>query len=338
MSSSNIYNVIPQRIICFDKLKLMFPKDLLIRYDKSYFNKNVDAENSDKNKSVLNNKFKPLGISQLSIGRYNATITFSSKLLAENYHKCLSINTIEEALDKLYQHEIIYFYLNEIIEQSTVLVADTVTDIGLEFPIQDYFPSLFLLSMNSKYNVTDYKTAYKKSGIDGVTAIHKGNSVNERLSFYHKINEILKDEKLKKVYLEYYRDFDNKMRVERNLKNKTDIRKSLHTNDNKLTSVLNSSANPNYDLFKKISKPVNFDVMEKKNNNETVAKYLKRKGTESLILECNSDPTAIKNALSIFPSHNQLPYVMKVLNEQHLQKIENKNFLLEEIEEKLFNY
>ena len=67
------------------------------------------------------------------------------------------------------------------------------------------------------------------------------------------------------------------LRVERNLKSLKMIRESFGVNDNKLIDVLSSNKNPNYELFKKVTSPVEqleiFKKYDDLNLNQTEKMY-----------------------------------------------------------------
>jgi len=330
-----LYNNILQEKLAFDTLSLTFNRHSVVSVNNEVF---TDTKNvAGTAKDVLKDEFKPCGINCLKISEYQIELTLSAKILGIDYPKGISTDTIDKLIINLNSTGVIKIDPKIFKDTALVVRCDPVTDITINKPIAEYFNALFLLDINHKFNITPYGTANKTTGIKGVTAIAKAKYVKERISFYDKIEQLKKNPQFVKAYPQIRNYYQNKMRVESNLRGKAFIKEALQLTDNYLTSILNTQVNYNAILFQKIMKPLNNLVEPNTSLYPTFGKYITQLGYQKFVEDHKWNVSAMKATSKMFPRHNDTKRIIETANRLKQQQQPEAKGLLNEIEEQLVN-
>lgn len=225
----------------------------------------------------------------------NVMVDISAKILGEDYHKLISIDSIGQVCDKINQIGVIEFDSNQLINQSKMLRVDFCNDIQLSENVEEYFPQLLGIRPNRKYHVSRYKAKRNQ----GVAINGTQRSFKERMILYDKHLELKSNKKIRRVLTDKRIDekFSGVMRIESNHARLKQIRDYARTSDTNLISVLSSSEKPNYTLFNKMTKQyVNSNIVTLMPG-EKLFKVEKIIGRRQIISELNYDMDAITEFL-----------------------------------------
>lgn len=211
------------------------------------------------------------------------------------------------------------------------------------FPeIRQTAPAYFAISIyraNHKYNVSKYFN-------DGIVFMKKNKThrLKDRIIFYDKRNEIMRDDKIQK-YINPDR-FSNILRVESNLKSFLQLRKYLKIGKkNLLNRVLNSNEKVNFNIFNNVTKTfdnISFNYSE----NMKLKEIEKIKGRKVIIKENKYKPDLIRNYIKekfsknsnigqYYRGYQNLLFYM--LKEKASSKNSNLDILMDEIKESLLS-
>ncbi len=228
---------IPQTMITFDRLKLISTIDNIEILDESAFIEKyedgvlVSSKYSMKTPYLLSIEVKH-SINEL-------VIEFSGKVLESDYPRLISIDTIQQCFDNINALGIVN--LNSVAMMNAQVVrCDVTKDIKCTNfkELTDYIRS----------HIANFKTYTCNQPRNGNLIIETNamGKTHKRLTIYNKQTE-MNNKKQNREYMEQYNitdEFDNICRLEMNLNNKEQIRQLLKIQDNSLSSVLNSTANP----------------------------------------------------------------------------------------------
>ena len=137
--------------------------------------------------------------------------------------------------------------------------------------VKDYINALSIFKLNDKYHCKIFEN-------ESVTFLKKAktNYLKEHLIIYNKYPELLLAQNTELRNQLDIESFKNKLRFESKFTTLKAIRNALNITDNKLTSVLNSTAKIHYNIFNKITDISNIDI-EIFNNYKTIIKMRKFK-------------------------------------------------------------
>jgi len=227
-------------MLCFDKLKIVTSTKHIKRFDESKFHSDLL---DGKIQSYKYKQTMPLVLIMINYDRDELVIEFTSKILMFDFIKLINMDTICECLNSLPYIEFdndVEFLLGDF----EVLKCDVTQDVSYGYDVKR-------LEQYAKSNLINYdkwKCEKHRSGFAlrnvAATPRHKKRIViydkGEELKL--KKNKAFVDEVDRNYFIEDY--FRDKVRFEMNINTKFQIRQFLGIQDNKLTSVLNSDANP----------------------------------------------------------------------------------------------
>lgn len=240
----------------FDKLKIVTGINHI-----SDINTNIFLKES-KGDCVLYYKYRQTSpfslIIQADVHKNELSIEFVGKILMDDYPKLINLTNIRKCFDAINDLQICRIDVDGILEDSEVVKCDVTHDVRL--PLQEV--------KQIKQNLTNFdkwgSTKYEGNGIVIANKV-KTPKYKKRLCVYDKakeLNKAVNKEFLgllydKQTLLEQLKD---KTRFELNIGTMEQIRNLLNIQDNKLSSVLNSNANPILTVFDEAIKQDEFSV------------------------------------------------------------------------------
>ena len=233
---------------CKMKLTLDMVKEVDIsKYDlESRINRQEEIK---KHSFILQDEYKTIGLKYLEIKDLEGycILEVSGKILRDKYYEGLNINTIEQVFDTINSLNFIKFdksYLDKV----EVLRCDVADNLKVKNKVDEYL-NILSQCQNERYIVSFYNRKAGKS----VVFDRMVKSYKERMTFYDKAKEILRDKQLLKVLSQSdIERFNNVLRCEQNITSFDRIRKSFKTSDNKLINILRSEEKVNYNTFNEI--------------------------------------------------------------------------------------
>jgi hypothetical protein len=278
---------------------------------------------TDLNQNLVNPLIKPNAINQnkpfnlfIHIKPQNneSIIEFTSKILLDDYPKLISIYTIQQCLENIVKMGYCKLDIESVIYDSQVLSCDITEDID-EIILPDNFKPLLIANLTnvSKYNVEKYSNS-------GYTVSNKLKTKNLkiRLSIYNKFKEIQKA--TNKNFINRLKEpeklinyFKGKYRIETNIKTVKQIKEFCGTEDNQLTSILFSNANPLLDLFDKI-------FVSNMNKSEHLV-------TENLSIFDYESINQLRDALLLKECGNDIKIINDVLNNYYSPKTNKRKYI-----------
>lgn len=187
--------------------------------------------------------------------RHEVVVEFCGKVLGKEYPKLISSDTIKTCFDNI--NALGYFHLDiDAMMEADVVKADVTKDVrGIDAKqLNSYIGS----------HITNYKMYLCQTFKNGNLVINKNvtsSKAKKRMTIYDKAKEM--DKAKNKDFVEAHHlehTFDNTSRIELNLNSKQQVREALHIPDNKLSSVLASTASPIRDFVTKVIEPTSNPV------------------------------------------------------------------------------
>lgn len=282
-----------------DSVKLAFPAEVLSLKRKDAFRSIVQygPEGEVLSESFLldANGFRSdelIGLKTVKLIGERGEIEFSAKVLRERYHELISIGNIEEVIACINGIGIIFLDANGFLDQAEVCRLDCTTDLHVTGEVGDYLQSLRVYgALHSKYEATPYKRT-------GFVFKKKVSSYKERVLFYDKFTEVMRDKYRDVLMPEMFRD---RIRVETNHTDLKHIRERFSVNKKEvcLMDVLRSKENVNLNLFTSIvdspdiaEAKKRFDLL--RSEGEPLRSIEKRKGMEGIIRDCSYDMELVR--------------------------------------------
>ena len=197
----------------------------------------------------------------ISYPKQTLTIEFSSKVLKENYIKLISKETIKECLTNISKLNICD------IDIDNILLNGVVTSLDVTYDTELILNDNILDALNSQ--VSNYRrfrwTHYENEGITFSKDV-KSRNCAETITLYNKEKEIctthnkdfLNSLSRPQSIIDYFR---KKTRFEITLDTPRKIMDYLNVADTKITSVLNSNANPILMQFDKVFSNSTADIL-----------------------------------------------------------------------------
>lgn len=197
----------------------------------------------------------------ISYPKQTLTIEFSSKVLKENYIKLISKETIKECLTNISKLNICD------IDIDNILLNGVVTSLDVTYDTELILNDNILDALNSQ--VSNYRrfrwTHYENEGITFSKDV-KSRNCAETITLYNKEKEIctthnkdfLNSLSRPQSIIDYFR---KKTRFEITLDTPQKIMDYLNVADTKITSVLNSNANPILMQFDKVFSNSTADIL-----------------------------------------------------------------------------
>lgn len=277
-----------------DSIKLIVPIDALEYLTPTETAETAIITNSPYQEVILSKLLKirkenlAFGVNYIGIDVIGEEIIIelSAKVLQEQYFDLITINTIEHAIHNLNKSKGIKLKSDYVIENSKLLRADVTSDITVSLYPPDYIHALRLSEIDGKFIMDEY---HKNSSI---IFRRRSKKSRGRITIYLKYPELLlnKNKRLKEFF--NYNNYYKLLRVEQNLKDFESLRKAFDVEERTLLEILNSSKNPNYELFDKIFLQIPFTVNTPERYNHS--QMLKELGRDTLIEKFKGDYGRIK--------------------------------------------
>lgn len=279
-------------MIKFDKIKIVTSTDYISDIDNKSFVINT------KDGEVLYYKYHQENPYYLLImadySKNELIIEFTGKILLSDYPQLINKETIMSCFDNINNLNICKLRVDSIIDDSSVLKCDVTKDIS-EADIKSITSTIRQnLSNYTKWNIKRYNSGVV---IENVVSTPK---YKKRLVIYDKGKELnkasnsnfLNSTKNSHEVIDYYKD---KVRFELNLNTMYQIRQLLNLPNNKLNSVLKSTANP---ILTIIDEAVKYEPLQQKS--QTLRDY----EHELLLRDCNFDLVKVEAKIRALSSKN----------------------------------
>ena len=253
-----------KRLITFDRIKINSNHKYLLD-TKVKFNERFNSRSGEKTGifySSKEDKNVPYNLYiAISYPKQTLTIEFSSKVLKENYIKLISKETIKECLTNISKLNICD------IDIDNILLNGVVTSLDVTYDTELILNDNILDALNSQ--VSNYRrfrwTHYENEGITFSKDV-KSRNCAETITLYNKEKEIctthnkdfLNSLSRPQSIIDYFR---KKTRFEITLDTPRKIMDYLNVADTKITSVLNSNANPILMQFDKVFSNSTADIL-----------------------------------------------------------------------------
>lgn len=253
-----------KRLITFDRIKIKSNYKYLLD-TKVKFNERFNSRSGEKTGifySSKEDKNVPYNLYiAISYPKQTLTIEFSSKVLKENYIKLISKETIKECLTNISKLNICD------IDIDNILLNGVVTSLDVTYDTELILNDNILDALNSQ--VSNYRrfrwTHYENEGITFFKDV-KSRNCAETITLYNKEKEIctthnkdfLNSLSRPQSIIDYFR---KKTRFEITLDTPQKIMDYLNVADTKITSVLNSNANPILMQFDKVFSNSTADIL-----------------------------------------------------------------------------
>lgn len=240
-------------MVTFDKLKLVASIDAIEVIDEDKFQKEVKSGRPVSLRYFQEVPF--LLLVKVDFLRHEVVVEFCGKVLGKEYPKLISSDTIKTCFDNI--NALGYFHLDiDAMMEADVVKADVTKDVrGIDAKqLNSYIGS----------HITNYKMYLCQTFKNGNLVINKNvtsSKAKKRMTIYDKAKEM--DKAKNKDFVEAHHlehAFDNTSRIELNLNSKQQVREALHIPDNKLSSVLASTASPIRDFVTKVIEPTSNPV------------------------------------------------------------------------------
>lgn len=241
-----------------DSTKLLIPTNAIDSFDSKSFYLDT-RHDSVTNSTQTNLKLKPdcidkLGLKSVIINKdtEQTFIELSAKVLREQYPLGINSNTIEQALHNI-SGQAVSFNVPRVLDTAQVLRADFTENVPISSEVALYTASVGgYRYLNSKYRFELYTRRGSESVIVNSRAKSKG--YRRRVHCYNKSGELSLAKNRDIAELLPHETFNNRLRVEQNIKGVTDLKATLGISDTSLDSVLNCKATPLLDTFNDITK------------------------------------------------------------------------------------
>ena len=183
-------------------------------------------------------------------------IEFTSKILKDDCISLINIDNIKQCLSNINKLGICKIDIENILYDSIVVKCDVTKDFKINLQIKEICTQI----RKSIKNYEKWKLKrYNKEGIS-IEKVAKTPKYKRRIIIYDKRKELMKvtnrkflnSLKNRNRIFDYFKD---KIRFEVNINSMAQMREMLNIENNSLSNVLNSEANPIYDLLNNILDP-----------------------------------------------------------------------------------
>ena len=274
-------------MIRLDSIKILAPTDCLVDYDNNSFKASKDIERGVIVKDSLTANNINFGFNRFVIDSKADNVVFevSAKALKNDYSEGININTFNQLIDNLNRTNVVKLDASVIYNEGKLLRADVTDNVKFDaYKGSNFYTDMACIPLPNKYDITSYNRVKNL----GLVFKGKQKSFKERQIFYDKITELVSN-KNGKAFLnsidthKVFKDFKNTIRTEGNFNQLKTIRKYIGSNE--LSDVLSSNAKVNYELFKKITKQADPEVLQLFNRYEgmKLKDVVQRRGIEGII-------------------------------------------------------
>jgi len=246
-----------------DSIKILAPFTSVKDYNYDSFNHSEKSTKGIKTSDLLSVDNLDFGINRIAIDNKanNITLEVSAKALKNDYAEGINLNTYEQLISNINKHSnIIQLDAGVIYNEGQLLKADVTDNVKIDYNGPNFYVDIAAIPLPNKYEITQYN---RKSNI-GVVFSGKQKSFKERLIVYDKLIELYSNRKGKDFLnsinnQKVFKDFHGTIRTEANFTQLRKIREYIGSNQ--LSDVLSSDAKVNYNVFKKITKQANTEVL-----------------------------------------------------------------------------
>lgn len=282
-----------------DSVKLAFPAELLTLKRKNTFGvlQRYSPEGEALSETLTLDAGGSLsdeliGLKSVKLIGGRGEIEFSAKVLRERYPELIGIDNIEEVISRMNGIGIFTLDANRFLDQAEVCRFDCTTDLHVTGEVGDYLQSLKVYgALLWNWEATPYKRT-------GFVFRKKVSSYHERVLFYDKLAEVMKDKHRSVFNPDRFADV---IRVETKHTDLKHIRKrfNLNSGEVRLMEVLMSKEKVNLKLFTSIVDSPDIPGARERYNSlrsegEKLSSIEKRKGMEGIIRDCNCDMALVR--------------------------------------------
>ncbi|MDR2148040.1 MAG: hypothetical protein LBE91_16455 [Tannerella sp.] len=302
-----------------DKIKMITSIKNMERFDENKF-QSVILDGKIRYHEYRQKKPYDLSI-MINHEKEELAIEFTSKISELSFFDLINESTIDECFCVIEEFVEFDEEVRDILDEFEVVKCDVTKDI----PFTDDIKKLKRYILSNLKNYDKWKCEPYRGGFT-LSKIVGTKGYKKRLSIYPKAHEL----KLRKnrafveevdnfdegdsyVYDDHFRDI---IRFEMNINTKAQIRELLNIPDNKLSSVLSSSANPILDVL-------NEALKEPEENNSVLSAWKEYK--DVLVLkDCDNNLGKVENKIRSLTSKNtSITRMMKPYRELH-KRLQNK--------------
>lgn len=297
-------------MVRLDSTKILVPNEVINHVNRYDFILKQDANGdgvliSDKLQTTQTglNGFKSIIIDNRT---QTTTVELSAKILGSNYFEGINLNTVSQAVETINKTGIITFDVNRFLDKSQVLRCDVTDNIKPEVTGETFYKTLASLPIAQKYRTDLFN---RKNNL-GVTWNGQQKTIRDRIIFYDKTLDIIRDKQFKNSPYAHklYNDFKGVVRVESNHSQFKQLNKIFGTRS--LTGILESDVKTNYQIFNRITDKTS-DIDLRLFNQFEGMKFgaiRNRLGDEGIIKLCNFDWQKIELFIKVYNTNNYRHY------------------------------
>jgi len=323
-----------------DSTKIKFSTSHIKRLDDAYFKNDVsyyaNDVATDKLRSVMPLAF---GIKNCEVDKIGNSVImeFSAKALQKHYAQGINKETIFDLFQNINDKGGMLLNIENVVNDAIVLRTDVTDNVIIDDA--NIYKKLFNIPLATKYHKDYYSTA------SGNSVVIRGNqkTFKERQIVYDKAKELLSAKN--KDIVEYMggrynvgKQFNNVARVESNIA-QARVLKHYTGTPTRLMDVLSTDAKVNYELFKKITKQTDVDILElfSKYEGQSFNEIEKTEGRIAIVKQCKTWHN-VEQFLKTYNGNNRHKKIkdkyLQVFNEIHQNTKGNQNiikFFLEQL-------
>lgn len=245
-----------------DSIKLKCPSSAIVDYLPNEYTHTQKSKGSALVSDLLVSDNLDFGINRISIDNKadNIIIEASAKALKSDYAEGINLNTYGQLIDNINKTKVIELDADIVYNNAELLRCDVTDNLQIDCNGRDVYSELALMPLSAKYETTQYKQVRN----EGIVLKGKQKSFKERQIFYNKLKDLSHNKKGRDFLnsinkTKVFNDFKGTTRVESNFTQLRKIREYIGSNQ--LTDVLGSDAKVNHDVFKKITKQADTEVL-----------------------------------------------------------------------------
>jgi len=286
-----------------DSIKIEVPNDCILSLGDRFVNtQSYNSKDAQiKNISTLNGT-GVLGYKSTLYDHIRGVSIFelSAKILGADYPQSIHLGTIQQVADTINDSKLITIDPYKFIESAIIHKIDITDNLRPDVLDKKLFNTLATLPVNKKYDVTHYNL---KTNL-GVTYRNKATSIRDRLIFYCKTTELIKDKELKKqpYAAKVFNQLKGVLRVESNHSQHKEY-KHLYGSKN-LLDILGSDVKVNYDKFTKLTNKATDLVLFPEFEGMMYKEIIRYGGYKYICESCNMDWQLIDKVMRIYTGKN----------------------------------
>jgi hypothetical protein len=240
----------------FDTIKLQIPCDIIqgpLPPELWLYSHDADGGQYAKFRTNIAKELPGITSATADLTAGHINIEASAKILRDNYLQGICAETAEQFAESVMNSIGIHSTIADFIQYAKVLKVDTFAHIHLP-ELQQQSRAIVQTLEAARNNANYTTTTYQRKGNMGIVYEGQFTSIKARLIFYNKYLDMLRSKN--RAFFQSCTDANKLLqamkfllRCEVNTTSFDKIRKRHKTPDNKLTSLLLSTAKPNLDMF-----------------------------------------------------------------------------------------